>query len=465
MPYLFALLMGFTGLSAMAQELLTTPEDREALSLTVYSDDLALVRDRRRVRMLSGQIDLAFTGISARIRPETARLYSDSPVKVLAQNFDYALLTPQSLLEKAVGREIQVARIDPVSGEQQRLDATVLAVTDGQTVFRIGPRIETSGPLSPWRFIFNELPEGLRERPTLTLELDSPRGGEQALELVYLSRGLSWRADYLATLNAAEDALSLTAWATVDNQSGSAYPQAQLQLVAGQVNQLPQEPPPPPGMVRMAMASAPEDAMASETLFEYPLYTLERPVTLAERQSKQVLMFETGPTPVSRRYRVQALPAYYGLQPGIQELPVTTLLHLENRKPQLGRPLPAGALRVYRHDAEGRVQFVGEQAIGHTPEGRELEVALGGAFEITARRRQTDYKQPSRESSEAAFELELHNAKAEAVAVEVLETLGGDWRIVQESHPHRRQTASQVTWTVNVPAGGKATLSYRVRNR
>ena len=460
---LCGLTLTLTGAATMAQELVSEPDDRSALSLTLYQNDLGLVRDSRRVQLLPGISSLAFSGVSAQLRPATAHLYGEG-MQVLAQNFDYDLLTPQRLLERSVGQEIGVIRTHPVTGDELEERAILLAVVEGQPVLRIDNRIETAGQDNPWRFVFDDLPEGLRERPTLSLDLEVEGSGIRDLTLAYLTGGLSWQADYLATLSPDEQSLDLVAWATLRNDSGADYPDARVQLLAGEVNQETSQA--DGGMVRMAaMAESAAPPMEEQTLSDYHLYTLERPVSLPQHQAKQVLMFQADDIPVVRHYQVSAPPAYFRLTPGEQELPVRTLLKVDNRDPALGRPLPAGMLRVYRPDNRGLLQFIGESRTGAVPEGRTLEATLGHAFDVTATRRQTDFQRVGRDITESAFEVELFNAKDQAVEVEVLEQLSGDWRIIQESQPHTRRSAHQVAWTVRVPAQGSATLSYRVRSQ
>lgn len=462
MKILLCLLCCLLGGAAMAQEILSTAEDRQGIALTLYGDNLALVRDSRRLQLPAGIGRLAFADISAQIRPETARLYTDGQVRVRAQNFDFDLISPQTLLQRSVGQEIGVARIDPATGEEIRERATLLSVADGRAVFRVGQRIETEGPLNPWRIFFDDLPSGLRERPTLVLELETAGFDEYTLELAYLSRGLSWQTDYVATLSEGQESLDLLAWATLNNTSGAGYRNAQVQLVAGEVQQVRED---KVGPQHLEMRTMAEPAVQEEKVFEYHLYTLERPITLADQQTQQVLLLQAGSVPVDKEYRLRVPAVYYRQVPEVQELAVSAVLRFDNKKPALGRPLPAGVVRLYQRDTAGGTQFIGEDRIDHIPAGRELTLEAGSVFDITARRRQTDFNRLSREVTESAWEIEIHNAKAEPVTVQVLENLPGDWEIVNESLPHTKKSAQQIQWSVPVPATGKAVLNYRVRIR
>src|SRR3954466_4266968 len=262
---------------AAVEEKPSTLSDQQSVAVTIYNENLALIKDMRRVSLAAGENRLALREVSGRMRPETAALRSISHPGALAlieQNFDFDLLTPAKLLEKYVGRTVRIVKTHPTTGAETIETATVLAASNG-VVLKIGDRVETG---LPGRIVYDGVPENLRDRPTLVTELNSARAGEQTVELSYLSGGLSWKADYVAELNAADNALDLNGWVTLTNQSGTAYPNARLQLVAGDVNRVRDElrfAAKASGAARVAEAAAPQ--MAQESLFEYHLYTLARP--------------------------------------------------------------------------------------------------------------------------------------------------------------------------------------------
>lgn len=451
----FVLLLLTEIVMAEPTELKSTAADQQSVALTVYNHDLALVKDTRKLRLPQGVSRLAFADVSARIRPETARLYGD--LQVLEQNFDFDLLSPQKLLEKYVGRTIGLVRTHPQTGEEKREQGELLSVAEGQVVFRVGDRIETGGPQAPWRFVFDEVPANLRERPTLTMLIDSPTAVERPVELAYLTGGLSWKADYVATL--AGDKLDLNGWVTLTNASGAGYRDARLQLLAGDVQQV--APPEAKFMDRRVMAAPAAAPMQQEALFEYHLYTLARPTTIADRQTKQVLLLQAEGVPVRREYRIDVDEAYETYDAGEQELKTQVWLRFNNERPALGQPLPAGVLRFYQRDQAGGTQFIGEQRIDHTPEGRELQLNVGNAFDITATRRQTDFRKGYGQEQEARWEVQVFNAKAEPAQVNVLAHFPGEWKILEESAPHEQQDAATARWTVTVPAKGKTILTYK----
>jgi len=472
-----ALLLAVLPSLLVAQETVTMLKDQKALAVTIYNDNLALVKDTREVRLPKGEARLAFQEVSAQIRPETALLRNLTHPKdfwVAEQNFDFDLLTPQKLLEKYVGEKVTVVRIVPnadgAGAREIREEATVLATNSG-TVLQFADRIETS---VPGRIIFPKVPGNLRARPTLVINLNSGADREQKLELSYLTGGLSWRADYVANLSSDEKSLDLSGWVTLTNQSGAAYPNATLQLVAGDVNRAKQRPERAYGLVGgVAMAKAEAPRMAEESLFEYHLYTLDRPTTLAVNQTKQVALLSASSVPVRKEYLLLGQGYYYSGSYGDlgDKQKVGVFVEFDNKESsRLGMPLPKGIIRVYKRDSEGRAQFVGEDNVDHTPKNELVRLKLGDAFDVTARRKQTDYKSLGRQGKygfvhESAYQVELKNAKKEPVTVNLVEALPGDWEMLQNSHPFTKETAGTARFKVTVPAEGSATLTYRVRVR
>ncbi len=467
----------FAALPALlvAQETPTTLKDQKALAVTIYNDNLALVKDLREVRLPKGETRLAFQEVSAQIRPETALLRNLTAPQgfwVAEQNFDFDLLTPQKLLEKYVGEKVTVVRSVPnaegAGAKEIREEATVLATNNG-TVLQFADRIETS---ALGRIIYPKVPGNLRARPTLVISLNSSADKAQQLELSYLTGGLSWRADYVANLSSDEKTLDLSGWVTLTNQSGAAYPNATLQLVAGDVNRARQRPERGYAVAEMAVKSmAPAPKMAEESLFEYHLYTLDRPTTLAVNQTKQVALLSASGVPVRKEYLLQGQNYYYSGSYGDlgEKQKVGVFVEFDNKESShLGMPLPKGILRVYKRDSEGRAQFVGEDNVDHTPKNELVRLKLGEAFDVTAKRKQTDYKSLGRQGKfgfvhESAFEVVLKNAKKEPVTVSLLEPMPGDWEVLQSSHPLTKETAGTARFKVTVPAEGSATLTYRVR--
>jgi hypothetical protein len=448
----------------------STLADQQSVAVTIYNENLALIKDTRRIALEQGANRLALREVSGQMRPETASLRSLShpgSLALLEQNFDFDLLTPAKLLEKNVGRSVRIVRLHPTTGVETVETATVLAATGG-IVLRIGDRIETG---IPGRIVFDGVPPNLRDRPTLVSELTSSRAGQQTVELSYLSGGLSWKADYVAELNAADTALDLNGWVTLTNKSGTAYPNAKLQLVAGDVNRVRDE-------MRYAMEArvmavpkpAPAGQMRQEALFEYHLYTLPRPTTIADNQTKQVALLSATQVPVAKELVLQGTEYYYRASIGNagQKMKVGVFVQFENKdSSRLGIPMPKGVVRVYKKDSSGNAQFVGEDRIDHTPKNEKARLKLGDAFDVTAEKKQTDWQRravpsPWNFGGESAYEIVLKNAKKEPVTVTVREPVPGDWQMIEQSHPHQKVAAGTAEWKIRIPAEGNATLKYRV---
>jgi hypothetical protein len=448
----------------------STLDDQQSIAVTIYNQDLALVKESRKVTLDDGVNRLALRDVSAQMRPETAQLRSLShpgSFDVLEQNFDFDLLTPAKLLEKYVGRSVRVARIHPQTGVETVETAQVLAANSG-VVLKIGDRIETG---VPGRLVFDAVPPNLRERPTLVAELRGRRAGQQTLDLSYLTGGLSWKADYVAELNANDSALDLNGWVTLTNRSGTTYAQAKLQLVAGDVNRVRDQLVALRADRKLAEAAAPASKpMAEESLFEYHLYTLGRPTTLADNQTKQVALLGATAAPVTKELLVSGSDYYYRSSVGDigQKLKAGVFIELTNSESaRLGQPLPKGVVRVYKRDSAGNAQFVGEDRIDHTPKNEKVRLRLGDAFDVTADKKQVDFKrrEPTNKASyvfESAYEVTLRNAKSEAVTVTVREPVPGEWSMLEQSHAHEKVASGTAQWRLSVPAMGSTTLKYRV---
>lgn len=463
-----------------AEERRSTAADQTALAVTIYNGDLALVKDARRVKLGGGENQLAWRDVSARMQPETALLRSldGRKLTLLEQNFDFDLLTPRKLLEKSVGEAVRVIRTQPVTGVEYAENARVLAANDG-VVLQFNDRVEGG---NPGRIVFSSVPADLRDQPTLSMlfSTDAPpvapsyqgsTGTEHGLELSYLTGGLTWKADYVAELSAKEDRIDLNGWVTLTNTSGTSYPNARLQLVAGEVNRSQPERIRTEMMMKtMAMAEA-APQMQEESLFEYHLYTLDRNTTLGDRQTKQVALLSAQKVAVDKEFRLVGGDWYYHSQHGDlgKKMKPSVFMEFSNKGENLGIPLPKGVVRVYKKDGAGRAQFIGEDRIDHTAKGETVKLKLGEAFDITADKKQTDFQKLAATYNsrggliESGYQMEIRNAKREKIVVTVIENVPGEWQMIQESLPHKRETANSAVWQVPVPAEGKTVLTWRVR--
>ena len=470
---IFATSLAFTMLSiALAQttEQRSTLAEHQDVAVTIYNDNLALVKDHRKIAIKSGASSLAFRDVSAKILAETAQMRSlSSPGKltVLEQNFDFDLLTPQQLLEKYVGRQVTIVHSNPTTGAETSETATVLSANNG-VVLQIGQRIETG--LSG-RIVYDDVPPNLRDRPTLVMTLENKGSPEQDVELSYLTSGLGWKADYVVALNPTDDKLDISGWVTLTNKSGTSYNNAKLQLVAGDVHRARQVAGAVFKLATPMPAPVARASMSEEALFEYHLYSLDRQTTIAENQTKQVALLTGANVPMRKVLILSGSDYYYQTNSGNlgQKLKVSAFVDFDNKESaHLGLPMPTGVVRVYKKDSAGNTQFIGEDNIDHTPKNETLRLKLGESFDVTADKKQISFAKfggtgKYKNIYESAYEIVLKNAKKEAVTVTVQEPIPGDWQMLNESQGHTKPVSNTAVWQVSIPAEGTTTLTYRVR--
>ncbi|MGD0920556.1 MAG: DUF4139 domain-containing protein [Terriglobia bacterium] len=466
---LAVLLFGPRVLAQTAQT--STETDQKDLAITVYNSNVALVRDVRRLRLPAGTLDLRFMDIAAAVNPATVHIVSLTAPKeltVLEQNYEYDLLSPQKLLQKYVGKELTLIRLRTENNttKEESVKALLLAYNEGP-VWKVGNEIITG--MGADRYVFPDLPENLYSKPTLVWLLDNRHAGEQTLEASYLTNQVNWNADYVLTLGVDQKAADLNGWVTIVNQSGTAFKNALLQLVAGEVHRV------FAGVLggvpggNRAMKAEAVPQFAEEAISEYHLYTLERRTTLQNNETKQISLLSSTGISVDKVFEVDGQQFYYhnAQRPGQPfKDPVKVRLKFKNAQANsLGMPLPAGTVRVYQGDSKGRVQFVGEDRIDHTPKDETLDLYIGNAFDIVAERKQTDFQALGPRSYEMAFEIALRNHKPEPITVLVNEPIGGDWRILDSTFKWEKTAAFAAQFTVPVAANAESVLKYRVRVR
>jgi len=440
-----------------AQEIVSERAE-EGPALTVYQQDLALVRERRTVELPKGRVELVVNGISRQIVPESSSVVAQG-LEVSSINYLPVTLTPEALLERYIGKAVTVVHRAPLNGAPAREQGTLLSAGNGRPLVRIGDRVEIGGPDAPWQLAFDSVPADLRGKDSLVVELDSASRGRRTLDLTYLTRGLSWQADYLLELDERGREARLSAWATLDNRTGMPVQNAKVRLVAGAPNQVRQ---PQPMYAARAMKAEAAD-MAQEALHDYRVYTLSEPVDLLGQQRKQVRLLAPRQVPLVREYETEGHALHLTADP--QDTPVQVLLKLRNEAPRLGQPLPAGTVRVYGDGPGKQLQFLGEDHMPQSVPGQELELKLGSATELSSKRTPASSNRIDQNTTEVEWVIELRNAKSEPVTVTVVEHLPGDWRILEESDKHRKAAAQEAHWRLEVPAQGKRELRYRAQLR
>ncbi len=438
----------------------------------------ALVRQDRDIELTAGRSTLRFTDVAGLIDPTTVNFSvpANPHVRVLEQNFQFDLVSTSKLLLRYLDRPITVER--SVGNETSTVTGTLLSAADGLVLRGSDGSVHALNGYSAVKF--PELPGGLITQPTLLWELQSPIGGAQRARVTYQTGGITWWADYNATYSEGRAAnsgqLDLSAWVSIINQSGATFKDARLKLVAGEVNrvQVPTNRAVFAPMAKMEMA-ADGAGFVEKPFDEFHLYTLGRTTTLPNNSTKQLELFEAAHQIPARRlliYDALGAPAFpepfTEREPGMAaNTRVDTYLEFRNDSASgLGVPLPAGRVRVSRFDsADGSPEFIGEDAIGHTPRDATVRLRLGSAFDVTGERRQVDYKVDTRARwVEEEIEITLHNHKPQPVEVQVREPMyrWSNWRLVSQSQEYSRDSAQRIHFEATVPKDGSTVIRYRV---
>jgi hypothetical protein len=455
---------------ATAGDQATSLNDQTDLNVTVYNSNIALIRDVRNLTLPSGTFRLKFMDIAATVNPATVHFRSlNEPDKlgVIEQNYEYDLLEPAKLLHKYVGKEVTLVRSYQESGTTKReeIKATLLSDNNGP-VWKIGNDIVTGLYAESYRF--PEVPANLYERPTLLMSLENSGARKQQVEASYLANNLSWNADYVLTVARDDKNADLDGWVTVVNNSGTAFHSARLQLVAGELNRVPQAPAPRGEVAReMVMSKAAAAQFQQEAFSEYHLYSLGRKTSVEDKETKQISLLQGSGVPVEKIFMVNGQSYYYrNLQtPGAPlKDPVMVYYKFRNEeKNGLGIPLPAGNVRVYQKDSKGGILFAGEDRIDHTPKDENVNIHIGNAFDVVAEHKQTDYKRIDTHTWEMEFEITLRNHKDAPVNVQVNEPIGGDWEMLSSTYKYTKTAAFAAQFIVPVAKDGTSVLKYRIR--
>lgn len=430
------------------------------ISITIYNDDLALVQEQRTIQLTGGRQRIEFQNVSARIRPETATLAAND-LTILEQNFDFDLLTPAKLMEKAVGQTVTLVRVNPATGAESSEKALVLA-TNGGVVLKIGDHIEVLRDDGlPVRVIFDKVPDNLRARPTLSVTVTTEHPGTRNAVLSYLTPGLRWRADYVALYNEQDSKIDVQGWVTLTNSSGTTYENAKTLLVAGSPRQIGDNRGPEP---LSEEEEEPDTQMepgtesgTRERLGDYYLYPLAERTTIANLQTKQVSFLDVHGVPASHGYEYRNAWLGTAEQP---ESAKSVYRFSTSAHAGLGDQLPAGILRFYMRDRRGDAQFIGEAQIEHTPMGSELSLATGDAFDVKVQPTVVKRTALGPFQWQSDMRYVLTNALPRAVTVRLLqEGLWGDTSIKTESLPSTRVSAEVAQWLVTVPANGRSRVT------
>ncbi|HEX9974349.1 MAG TPA: DUF4139 domain-containing protein [bacterium] len=423
------------------------------IAITVYNNDLAVVKDIRNLDLKNGMSELKYQEVAARIDPTSVHFKSlTAPVKVaiIEQNYEYDLVSADKIAEKYLDKDITIILKDKstFSGQLLSYDGGYFTLKTESGVIKLLSRDNIAN------IDFPKLPEGLITRPTLVWTINNAQPGNHKTEVSYLTSGMNWHAEYVAVAKDNDQKLELNAWVSIDNRSGATYPDARLKLIAGEVHQVMKARPMQmaKGYALQAMdAAAPQ--FEEKSFFEYHLYTLKRATTINQNQIKQVSLFPSVETKVSKIYTYESSRSQDDVRVNLE--------FFNSKQNGMGMPLPAGKVRVYKEDPDdASMEFIGEDLIEHTPKDEKIRLFLGNAFDIKAERAMTDKISTGKESYTETWQTKLRNHKDAAVDVVVVEKLYGFWEIKKSTHQYKKKDATTVEFAVSVPKDQEVVLEY-----
>jgi hypothetical protein len=433
-------------------------------SLTVYNQDISLVKQKESFSFSKGTREISLQGVPSRIDPTSVHfkpLQDADRIALLEQNYRYDLVSPSKIFERYLDHKIQLT----TKGDKF-YEGSLLGFNEGQIVIK-------NGGLSIVRvdeirdYHFPDLPEGLLTKPTLVWLVESDLSGDRDCEVSYLTKGLNWHAEYVAAVDPEDKNLELSGWVSLDNNSGATYENAKLKLIAGEVHLVEAYPARLADMEGLGRPSKAVPQFEERPFFEYHLYTMTRPATLKDKETKQLSLFPAASTPVKKIYTFESGGYYPRAQSGQDEKVAVTLEFTNAQKQGLGIPLPEGKIRVYKADRDGSLEFVGEDRIDHTPKDEKVRVFVGNAFDIVGERTQKERQELAPKLVEETYEIKLRNHKEEKVEVVVVEHFyrSRDWEITESNYTYTKKDAWTVEFAIPVKPNEESTLEYKVRYR
>ena len=452
--------------------------------VTVYNQGFGFVKEDRVFDLKGGLQRVAVENVPSQIDPTSVGVRSLDGVNafsLLEQNYQYDLISPDAILAKSVGKKVRLIRTigggrdvlegtllsapsavvaNPDGSNQQAYTGMVIKADDGRTVLSPQGEVEVE-----------QVPAGLITRPTLFWDIEAQQAGAKHYELSYITQGMSWTANYVMTLSSATHA-DMQGWVTVDNQCGATFKDAKLKLLAGQVNQVAQD----QGVVTyfksgVVNADASKAQFQQQSLFEYHLYTLQRPTTLQNNETKQISLLEGHTIPYVKKLIIDALRGQSNYYPsegaiGVGDLHAQVRIEFTNdEKSNLGMPLPAGKIRIYQRDKDGSSEFLGEDQIDHTPRNEKLSLVVGKSFDVLASRKRLTFHRIDSRHWRETYEIEVRNRKETSQKVYLLERHWGDWKIFDNSDPFTKEDATTAQFVLNLKPNEVRKVKYTVETR
>ncbi len=460
-----SLLLATTFVSSLsAQEISLTDKNLSSTGITIYNQNLAFVRDVRNVNLPAGETKVAFEVLAQQMQPATSMIEAPG-VNVLETNYEYDVLDYNSLLNKYVGQNVKTVMTNPSTGENIFSEAVLVNAAYGNPLLKFDYGIEAN---FPGRVIFENLPQDLRVKPTLTAKIQNENAQNTQLQLSYLTSGIDWKADYVAEISGA-DTLDLQGFITLNNQSGIDYKNANVQLVSGELN-VPATSQPQPRMLMMAAKNSYDAAeavpasanLAPQSFGEYYIYTLPFKTDIMDKQSKQVQFVKYSDWEYQPLYRLNSsLNVVYGAQGDSFKKLNPSLYYIVVNKQQDN--LPKGNIRFFDKDAKGNLQFAGGTQFPHLAKGEKAELEVGKVSDVFADGKQTALRQIADKVVEKDFEVTFHNTKNKIANLEFIQQTYGNVTLVKASSPNTSDEAGKFVWKLEVPANGSVILTYTLR--
>ena len=443
--------------------------------VTVYNQGLGFIKEIRNVKLDKGTQNVVVEDVAQLIDATSVGfkcLSNPGSVSILEQNYQYDLISPEAILAKSVGKRVRFTRsvgnqkesiegvllssptavVNTGNGSEHQYNGLVIRTDDGRIILSPQGEIDVL-----------ELPEGLISKPSLLWQVDSAEGQDAKMELSYLTQGMSWSANYVFTLNESNVG-DLQGWVTLDNRCGVSFKDATLKLLAGEVNVVREQPQFMDGEAALPptkMASF-KGQMTESSLFEYHLYTLNRPATVKDKESKQLGLLEGFNVPIKK---ILSFDGYLGAGNVADQAAKVQVKFVNNEKSHLGMPMPAGKVRLYQRDAKGSVQFLGEDQIQHTPRDEKLSLEVGKSFDVRGSRKRTAYSKVSKNSDRSTYEIQVRNRKKEATTVHLYEHQGNDWKVVSKSQDYVKDDANTMVFEVRLAPGEVKTVTYTIETK
>lgn len=459
-----------------------TVSEPKLLQLTVYNGNFALVKDVRSINLDKGINSIEVEDVAAQIDPTSVLFKSitaPNSVSILEQNYQYDLISPDNILNKSVGQRVTFTSFDANGQPYTQSGVLIAPPSNGGVVIRTDDGrliLRPQGQVS-----LEKMPEGLRPKPTLNWLIQTNRAGAQDAEISYMTNGINWTADYVALVNEDDTRLDLSGWVTMNNQSGATYRNAKLTLMAGDVRRV------QPQVLDSLAYRAKGSPMATaapqfqeKSFFEYHMYTMARPTTIADKETKQLSLLGASNVPTTKEmiydgrgdwWRRWWYPGRQDFNPGggydtSDYHKVNVILEVKNSKENgMGMPLPKGKVRVYKLDSDGSQQFIGEDMIDHTPKDEKIRLYIGDAFDVVGDYKRTNYKVISDRVIEETFQVSIRNHKDKAVQVKSVDHVWSDWEIVSKTHAFNKKDAHTIEFPVTVPANGEVKITYTIRTK